>query len=195
MTLALNFQGQNLTWNERDVNQSFMTMTVTCLGGGDFRSRRVVNTSGHYSDVVITMVSQITSLMIVYSTIYLGSDQRKHQSSASLAFVRGIHRSPVNSPHKGPVTRKILPFDDVIMLSLCLQVLVTGPDIGVPVPQHITMLYHQKAHWWLLNMIIDKLVFGKTDDPVSSLLTLWRHSKWPTKFREISRQFECFWHY
>ena len=39
----------------------------------------------------------------------------KHQSSASLAFVRGIHRWPVNSPHKGPVTRKMFPFDDVIM--------------------------------------------------------------------------------
>ena len=46
-----------------------------------------------------------------------GGDQRKHQSSASLAFVRGIHRWPVNSPHKGPVTRKMFPFDDVIMLS------------------------------------------------------------------------------
>ena len=38
-----------------------------------------------------------------------------HQSSASLAFVRGIHRWPVNSPHKLPVTRKMFPFDDVIM--------------------------------------------------------------------------------
>ena len=54
---------------------------------------------------------------IVYSTVYSGEDQRKHQSSASLAFVRGIHRSPVNSPHKGPVTRKMCPFDDVIMFS------------------------------------------------------------------------------
>ena len=44
-----------------------------------------------------------------------GTDQRKHQSSALLAFVRGIHRWPVNSPHKGPVTRKMFPFDDVIM--------------------------------------------------------------------------------
>ena len=43
------------------------------------------------------------------------ADQRKHQGSASLAFVRGIHRWPVNSPHKWPVTRKMLPFDDVIM--------------------------------------------------------------------------------
>ena len=50
-------------------------------------------------------VSQITSLTIVYSIVYSGADQRKHHSSASLAFVRRIHRSPVNSPHKWPVTR------------------------------------------------------------------------------------------
>ena len=53
-----------------------------------------------------TMASQITGLMIVYSTVYSDADQRKHQSSASLAFVRGIHRRPVNSPHKWPVTQK-----------------------------------------------------------------------------------------
>ena len=63
-----------------------------------------------------TEASQITSLTIVYSTVYSDADQNKHESSASLAFVRGIHRGPVNSPHKGPVTRKMFPFDDVIML-------------------------------------------------------------------------------
>ena len=61
------------------------------------------------------MASQITSLTIVYSTVYSGADERKHQSFASLAFVQGIHPWPVNSPHKGPVTRKMFPFDDVIM--------------------------------------------------------------------------------
>ena len=61
------------------------------------------------------MASQITGDSIVYSTVYSGADQRKHQSSAPLAFVMGIHRWPVNSPHKGPVTRKMLPFDDVII--------------------------------------------------------------------------------
>ena len=72
--------------------------------------------TSHYGEVIIgTMASQITSLTIVYSTVYLGADQRKHQSSASLAFVRGIQRRPVNSPHKWPVTRKMFPFDDVIM--------------------------------------------------------------------------------
>ena len=62
-----------------------------------------------------TVASQITSLTVVYSTVYSGADQRKHQSSPSLAFVWGIHRGPVNSPHKWPVTRKMFPFDDVIM--------------------------------------------------------------------------------
>ena len=52
---------------------------------------------------------------IVYFNVYSDADQRKHQSSASLAFVRGIHRGSVNSPHKWPVTRKMFPFDDVIM--------------------------------------------------------------------------------
>ena len=61
------------------------------------------------------MSSQITSLAIVYSAVQSGEEQRKHQSSASLAFVRGIHRGPVNSPHKWPVTRNMFPFDEVIM--------------------------------------------------------------------------------
>ena len=74
------------------------------------------NKTQHYDDVIMgTIASQITSLTSVYSTVYSGADQSKHQSSASLAFVWGIHRGPVNSPHKWPVTRKMSPFDDVIM--------------------------------------------------------------------------------
>ena len=70
----------------------------------------------HYGDVIMDAIaSQITSPTIVYSTVHSDADQRKHQSSASLAFVRRIHRSPVNSPHKWPVTRKMFPFHDVIM--------------------------------------------------------------------------------
>ena len=81
--------------------------------------RKFVVTFGqdHYDDVKMgAIASQITSLTIVYSTVYSDADQRKHQSSASLAFVRWIHRWPVNSPHKWPVTRKMSPFDDVIMI-------------------------------------------------------------------------------
>ena len=101
--------------------------------------------------------SQITSLTIVYSTVYSDADQRKHQSAASLAFVRGIHRGPVNSPHKGPVTRKMFPFDDVIMVTLksawttfhesskssyCVNLVVTGGNWGC---RHDNHRCHQ---WW-----------------------------------------------
>ena len=75
----------------------------------------------HYNDVIMSaMTSQITGVSIVHLTVCSGADQRKHQSSASLAFVRGLHTWPVNSPHKGPVTRKMFPFDDVIMSTLVL---------------------------------------------------------------------------
>ena len=58
----------------------------------------------HYSDVIMSaVVPQITSLTIVYSTVYSGADQRKHQNSASLVSVQGIHRLPMNSQHKGPI--------------------------------------------------------------------------------------------
>ena len=77
--------------------------------------------------------SQITSLTIVYSAVYLGADQRKYQSSASLAFVRGIHRGPVNSPHKWPVTRKMFPFDDVIMYKIISEKL----NLCQKIPDHI----------------------------------------------------------
>ena len=94
----------------------------------------------HYNDVIMgAMASQITNLIEStkttsmedvsirvleknkeYSWLFTqpfiqGADQRKHQSSASLAFVGGIHRWPVNSTHKGPVTWKMFPFDDAIM--------------------------------------------------------------------------------
>ena len=75
-----------------------------------------------------TVASQITSLTIVYTTVYSDADQRKHQSSASLAFVRGIHRGPVNSPHKWPVTRKMLPFDDVIMKCQLVMAMINSPQ-------------------------------------------------------------------
>ena len=69
-----------------------------------------------YCDIIMNaMASQITGVSIVCWAVSSGAGQARHQSSASLAFVRGIHRWPVNSPHKGPVTWKMLPLDDVIM--------------------------------------------------------------------------------
>ena len=99
-----------------------------------------ISNASHYSDVTMDLIaSQITSLTIVYSSVYSSADQRKHQGSASLAFVRGIHRRPVNSPHKGPVTRKMFPFDDVIMMKIFesrlrfhWSVLPKGPINNIP---------------------------------------------------------------
>ena len=62
------------------------------------------------------MPSQITGVPIVYSTVCSGVDQRKHQSSVSPVFVRGIHRWPMDSPHKGSVTRKMFLFDYVFVM-------------------------------------------------------------------------------
>ena len=118
----------------------------------------------HYSDVIMaTMASQITSPTVVYSTVYSDADQRKHQSSVSLAFVRGIHRSPVNSPHKVPVTQKIFPFDDVIMylrmwdIHLLTDAVVsqdTGPSAGTVLT---TKLYMHSSKflqffYWLVDV-------------------------------------------
>ena len=89
----------------------------------------------YYSDVIMrAKTSQITGVSIVNSTVCIGADQRKRQNSSSLVFVRGtmtggfpsqrdihwplwceFHRWPVNSAQKGPVTRKMFPFEDVIM--------------------------------------------------------------------------------
>ena len=73
----------------------------------------------HYNDVIMSaMASQTTGVSTVCSSVCSGADQRKHQSSASVAFMRGIHRWPVDYPHKRPVTLKMFPFDDVIMFTV-----------------------------------------------------------------------------
>ena len=87
------------------------TRIALCL-----RNRNHHENEMHYNDVIISVMASLTTgFSIVYSTACPGANQRKHQSSASLAFVGGIQRWPVNSPYKEPVTRKMFPFDDVIM--------------------------------------------------------------------------------
>ena len=109
-------------------------------------SNRLRHTYQHYGDVIMSaMASQITSISMVCSTVCSGADQRKHQSSASLAFVKGIHWWPVNSPHKRPVTRKRFH----LMTSSC----------------------HIYACWWLLMMVeshsslenVDKIYWPSSD--------------------------------
>ena len=114
----------------------------------------------HYVDLIMSaMASPITSLTIVYSIVYSGADQRKHQSSASLAFVRGIHRWPVNSLHKRPVTRKMFPFDDVIMC--ILQILAPAQKHLAPAQKHLQLiLFKEILRFFFTTSDLDSLCFN-----------------------------------
>ena len=104
----------------------------------------------HYDDLLMgSIASQINSFTVVYWTVYSDADQRKHQSAASLAFGRGIHRGPVNSPHKWPVTRKMFPFDDVIMfIESC------HGSISMYMSKMITRVTTCSNHlWWCLSYV------------------------------------------
>ena len=124
----------------------------------------------HYNDVIMgAMASQITSLTTVYSTVYSGADQRKHQSSASLAFVWGNHRKPVKSPHKWPVTRKMFPFDDVIMPKLSLAV---GP-LGHPfLPCGAPCCPHEFL-WWHLEACVNHVLFSHVRITYRGICRYW----------------------
>ena len=111
------------------------------------------------------MASQITSLMIVSSTIYSGADQRKHQSSASLVFVRGIHRWPGNSQHKRPVTRKMFPFDDVI---------VYRTDFTTRLWAHISNIVEKWSYSYAWPLFTKKTPSYKYRNPHFKPKTVWR---------------------
>ena len=125
------YQSSNHQWHWCFQEQDISMITVQSLKYynypfmGKYRSHGSIWLMSPIDVIISAMASQITNLTIVFSTVYSGADQRKYQSSASLASVRGIHRWPMNSPHKGPVTRKMFPFDDVIMkIAYCS--LITG---------------------------------------------------------------------
>ena len=137
----------------------------------------------HYNDVIMsTMASQITSLAIVYSIIYSGVDQRKHQSSASLACVRGIHRCPVNSAHNGPGTRQCFPLmtsswnsDHVRYISYCGDTkshfpsshnadLKTCTEVGLSL-LYLEYLHHRNTSRLVIDIfVLVKLEFSNLDN-------------------------------
>ena len=122
----------------------------------------------HYSNIIMSaMVSQIISLTIVYWIVYSGADQRKHHSSASLAFVRGIHRWPVNSPHKGPVTRSVFPFDGVVVNILMY-------------PEHLENLYLDFDHRLLIFLILATFRLCESGQICDFRAFSWEHNgEWP----------------
>ena len=117
----------------------------TTLRASDLHNARSTILNPFNSDVIMsTMASQITGILIVCWTVCSGADQRKHQSSTSLAFVVGYHRSPVDSPHKGPVTQKMYPFDDIIMICKTQ----TCSSLFLQMSCHLTLLGHQQLQCW-----------------------------------------------
>ena len=145
-----------LTWTWKFFSPVWMILIYT-----EGKLTCKANGHDHYNDVLMSArTSQITSLTIVYSNVYSDADQRKHQSSASLAFARGIHRWPVNSPNKGPVTRKMFPFDDVIMTCItgvtyhpfqCSGVYANGPCMDNF--RQFSNLHYYFVVWSFLNCI------------------------------------------
>ena len=132
----------------------------------------------HYCDVTMASTeSQIIRLTIVYSTVYSDADQRKYQSSASLAFVRGIHRWPVKSPHKWPVTTKMFPFDDVIMMDI-LQ-----PSVIVSIVAYHNGFSGTNGYIYLIALI--GIFYVYRHDVLSDIMMFYR-SMWLCFFSTLS---------
>ena len=143
-TNRLNLGVVQMTWNKVRLILSSNSQTVANFTKqlpicGNLQAQGSQRRSNHYNDVITgAMASQITSLTKVYSIVYSGAYQRKHKSSASLAFVRVIHRWPVNSPHKWSGTRKMFPFDDVIMTQKNINSLWCINDVIIASCIHFT---------------------------------------------------------
>ena len=149
----INFLVMHGSYNHPVILINVMYIPMRCGTSQNICSRHCL-----YNDIILSaMASHITSLTIFYSTVYSGADQRKHQSSASLAFVRGIHRWRVNSQHKWPVTRKMFPFDDVIMCThhCCVFVFLS-------LDNKVVILY-------FIFLILSRSLWQSPDSPSSDL--------------------------
>ena len=132
----------------------------------------------HYNDVTI-----------VYSTGYSGAEQWKHQSSASLAFVGGIHRWQMNSTHIGTVTQAMFPFDDVIMSSMFNNFLFLIPYKPVTIirkqstakkPWKITLIWKWVLHCASWGPSSDRClgIYKYSDKPDRHLIFVWTQMVW-----------------
>ena len=125
------FKTNSLVWHDEKLTSGFILnptgftligllnylIRINCQNSNRFASHVLL--CNDYNDIMMgAIASQITSLTIVYSTVY--SKKTSKLRVTGMAFVRGIHRRPVNSQHKWQVTRKMFPFDDVIMWRLLL---------------------------------------------------------------------------
>ena len=109
----------------------------------------------HHSDVIISAMASPGA--IICSTICSGTDQRKHQSSTSQAFVRGIHWWPVDSPHKGPVMWKMLPSDDaMINMAVNRQQAIVKPITNQLTDVYTFKIYLNTTWYWIPHAVTNK---------------------------------------
>ena len=113
-----------------------------------------------------------------------GVDQRKLQSSTSLAFMRGIHRWPVNSMHKGPVTRKMCPFDDIIMSVIVAwhPISIRSFDFNIHLTHYSPVISYgimDHSFWSTVMSLLEALPL--IEAPPRWVCTLSRISSAPTK--------------
>ena len=131
------------------------------------------NKEQHYSDLTMsTMTSQITSISTVCSVICSGKLQRKHQSSASLAFLRGINQWLVDSPNGGPVTRKMFPLDDVIMALLGRHCL--GYYLGTLPCGHVSAIHLKIRNPYIFILLTLYVLFFS--ERTETYIYIWSHS-------------------
>ena len=121
------------------------------------------------------IASQITSLTTVYSTDYSDADQRKHQSSASLAFVQGTQRGPVISPHKWPVTQKMFLFHDVIMTKIYQTQL--RPDSSHIMLDNVIVIICLQVEFYCLKLVFIELLISAWLPCLADLVLTFRLSQ------------------
>ena len=129
----------------------------------------------HYNGVIMSMMaSQITSLTVVYLTVYTSADQRKHQSSASLAFVWGIHGDRWIPRTKGQLRGKCFH----LMTSSWIIIMVHSLQYKV-----IMMVYYNNVTiYW------DVSFPGKCQ-----IVAILQNNVWFTQYSLVVHQFEYHW--
>ena len=122
-TISLKNHGMQLLTHALTLLNSYFPGLMAAISQTTFSNAFFMNGNFHYNHVIMSaMASQITSITIVYSTVY---SMRKSKEISKPRVTGLCDRWLVNSPHKGPITRKMFPFDDVIMWQDSVPVIST----------------------------------------------------------------------
>ena len=149
------------------------------------------NVLKHYSNITMSAIaSQITGASAVYSIFCPSADQRKHQNSASLSFVSGIHPWPVSSPRNGPVTRKPskLAFTQSLCVLFVLEILGSSTKLTFVltlcawylfhVSGCVLSVYHLSSHWTRAFTYSLRCYWAHGELKMVEISTSWTKKSW-----------------